>query len=116
MYVYSFSRRRCTTLSLEMFLNGGWKALHYFVEKGLTSNLSEGLQIYSQYNHSYTCVSFPSIKKVCDKIHNAGGKAILAHPEKVIKSRDLIEFKDAILDIITKGVDGIKCYYPSHSC
>ena len=29
---------------------GGWKMLHYLVEKGFVSSLKEGLQFYSQYN------------------------------------------------------------------
>ena len=28
---------------------GGWKALHYFIEKGITSSLYEGMPLYSNY-------------------------------------------------------------------
>jgi 3',5'-nucleoside bisphosphate phosphatase len=94
---------------------GGWKALHYFVEKGLTKNLYEGFMLYSKYEHSYNCVQFPSIKLVCKNIHSAGGKAILAHPGKVIKKTNIIDFKKELLEIINLGIDGIECYYPSHS-
>lgn len=94
---------------------GGWKALHYFFEKGITNSLFEGLMIYSKYEHSYNCVQFPSIKQVCDIIHHAGGKAVLAHPGKGIKSTNLSDFKLKVLDIVDIGVDGIECYYPSHT-
>ncbi|MDF2822569.1 MAG: hypothetical protein K0R15_3017 [Clostridiales bacterium] len=94
---------------------GGWKALHYFIEKGITKSLIEGFTIYSKYQHSYNCVQFPSIKQVCDVIHNAGGKAVLAHPGKVIESNNLDDFKKKVIEIVDIGIDGIECYYPSHT-
>ena len=94
---------------------GGWKALHYFVEKGITNSLFEGFKVYSKYGHSYNCVQFPSIKKVCDIIHHAGGKAVLAHPGKVIKSNNLNDFRIKVLELVDIGIDGIECYYPSHT-
>lgn len=94
---------------------GGWKTLHYFVEKGISNNLFECFSIYSKYNHSYTCVDFPSVDEVCRQIHGAGGKAVLAHPGKVIKKQDLKEFGEELYKLIACGIDGIECYYPSHS-
>lgn len=66
-------------------------------------------------NHRYDCVKFPEMKEVCDIIHNAGGKAILAHPGKVIRTEKSIEFKNILKGLINKGIDGIECYYPSHT-
>lgn len=94
---------------------GGWKALHYFVKKGLTKSLYEGFMLYSKYEHSYNCVQFPSIKLACKYIHNAGGKSILAHPGKVINETNIDDFKKELLRIINLGIDGIECYYPSHT-
>ena len=94
---------------------GGWKLLHYFIEKGLTKSLFEGFDLYKEYNHSYNCVQFPSIELVCKCIHNAGGKAILAHPGKVIKETNLDIFKKELVRIINLGIDGIECYSPSHT-
>jgi len=94
---------------------GGWKALHYFIEKGITNSLIEGFKIYSQYGHSYSCVKFPSIKQVCDIIHHAGGKAVLAHHGKVIKYNNLNDFKTKVLELVDIGIDGLECYYPSHT-
>lgn len=96
-------------------LKGGWKALHYFVDKGITRNLLEGLQLYSKYDLSYTSVNFPSVTEVCSQIHKVGGKAILAHPGKVIKYSNMNEFNEILLELLAKGIDGIECYYPTHS-
>lgn len=94
---------------------GGWKALHYFKEKAITNNLFDGIFQYSKYNHSYNCVDFPDIKEVCKEIHLAGGKAVLAHPGKVIKTPTIEEFEKELRRILEFGIDGIECYYPSHS-
>lgn len=94
---------------------GGWKALHYFVYKGLVHNLIDGFYFYKKYNQSYTCVDFPNIKTLCQWIHEVGGIAILAHPGKVIKIADIGDFRDSLLQLIKFGIDGIECYYPSHT-
>lgn len=94
---------------------GGWKALHYFIEKGLAKSLSEVFMLYTKYDHSYNCVQFPSLELVCKYIHNAGGKAVLAHPGKVIKETNIDNFKSEVLRTVNLGIDGIECYYPSHT-
>lgn len=95
---------------------GGWTALHYFMSKGITNSLVEGMDIYRKYNHSYTCVKFPTINEICDSIHEAKGKAILAHPAKVIKTRNLSDFVNMVEKLMLETkLDGIECYYPSHS-
>lgn len=94
---------------------GGWKALHYFVYKGLTSNLTDGFYFYKKYEHSYTCVDFPNVKTLCQWIHEAGGIAVLAHPGKVIKADSSNNFKEKLSQLISFGIDGIECYYPYHS-
>ena len=94
---------------------GGWKALHYFIEKGLTKKLFEGILLYAKYGNPYTCVKFPTIENVCKHIHNAGGKAVLAHPGKIIKNNVISDFIEELNQVISLGVDGIECYYPSHS-
>lgn len=101
---YSYDRKK-----------GGWKALHYFCEKGLTKSLKEGLKFYQTYNCSYNCVEFPSVGLVAQHIHTAGGKAILAHPGEVIKETDIKSFRREVLRLISFGLDGIECYYPSHT-
>lgn len=101
---YSYDRKK-----------GGWKALHYFCEKGLTKSLKEGLKFYPKYRCLNDSVEFPSVSAVAQYIHNAGGKAILAHPGEVIEEMDISYFKEKILRLINFGLDGIECYYPSHT-
>jgi predicted metal-dependent phosphoesterase TrpH len=110
------------SITLSEYLNythdrrkGGWKTLHYLLEKGVTQNLFEGFAVYSKYNHSHSSVEFPSIEVICEYIHNDGGKAILAHPGKVIKETDINNFKNEVLDVVSFGIDGIECYYPAHT-
>ncbi len=94
---------------------GGWKALHYLMEKGFTNTLREGFALYTKYNCYYDCVDFPSIQTVCDQIHMAGGKAILAHPGVSIKTNNHAEFKQKIQQLLSHDLDGIECYYVTHS-
>lgn len=41
-------------------------------------------------------------------LHNAGGVAVLAHPGKWLKARDIVRY-------IAEGIDGIEVYHPSHT-
>lgn len=94
---------------------GGWKALHYLQEKGLTNSLREGFAFYPKYQCGYECVDFPSVETVCEYIHKAGGKAVLAHPGVTIRETDLDLFEKGLLRLILSGPDGIECYYPTHT-
>lgn len=93
---------------------GGWKLLHYFVHKGLCKSLWDGFEIYTKYQHSYACVAFPSIDEVCAQIHRSGGKAVLAHPGKVIPYASYEEFESFLEKVLEHDFDGVECYYPSH--
>ncbi len=94
---------------------GGWKALHYFMEKGLTESLREGFAIYNQYGITNDSGDYPPISEVLKQIHNAGGKAILAHPGVSIKETDPELFRLRLLQLLEQGFDGVECYYPTHS-
>lgn len=94
---------------------GGWKGLHYLVDKGLTQTPTEGFRFYRNYDHAYTCVDFPTIQEVCEAIHKAGGKAVLAHPGKSIRADGIEQFKEQLAKMMDRGIDGIECYYPLHS-
>lgn len=94
---------------------GGWKALNYFYDRGVAMNLKACFEIYGRYGITADKANFPSIKEVCQHIHNAGGKAVLAHVGRVIKTDDHMAFKRELLSLIEEGIDGIECYYPSHS-
>ncbi len=93
---------------------GGWKALHYLLDKGITKNLFQGFAYYTQYGCSYACVDFPSVETVCHYIHKAGGKAVLAHPGVTYKEENINLFKDKVMHLLDYGLDGIECYYPKH--
>lgn len=94
---------------------GGWMALHYFLSKGLTKELTDGLFLYGKYEHSYTCVGFPSIAEVSRSIHAAGGLAVLAHPGEVIPQDDMSAFRVMVLKAMEQGLDGLECHYAFHS-
>jgi predicted metal-dependent phosphoesterase TrpH len=94
---------------------GGWKALHYFRDKGLTESLREGFSIYNQYGITNDSGDYPSITEVLQQIHDAGGKAILAHPGVSIKETDPEVFRNRLLELLEQGFDGIECYYPTHT-
>ena len=57
---------------------GGWNAINYIYDKGLSENLLDGLKYAEKYN-GYAPV-LPEISKVCRVIKAAGGVPILAHP------------------------------------
>ena len=94
---------------------GGWKALHYLVAKGLTEKLRDGFVIYNQYGITNDSGEYPSIQEVIEQIHAAGGKAVLAHPGVSIKELDPQLFRDKLLSLLQHGFDGIECYYPTHT-
>ena len=94
---------------------GGWKALHYFVEKGLTASLKEGIQFYPQYGISYDKSGYSTITAVTYRIKKAGGYSVLAHPGELIDTTNIDFFKNELRRLISNGLDGIECYYPSHS-
>lgn len=94
---------------------GGWKMLHYLVERGVTSSLKEGMQIYSDYGIVLDNSGFSSIAATALRIKQAGGFSVLAHPGEMIDASDISKFKSELRHIISNGIDGIECYYPSHS-
>jgi len=94
---------------------GGWKALHYFMDRGLTQSLKDGFMLYPEYGVSYSQAGFPSVSAVSHRIRKAGGRTVLAHPGEMIDSSDISAFEDELRRIIALGIDGIECYYPLHS-
>jgi predicted metal-dependent phosphoesterase TrpH len=94
---------------------GGWKALHYFKEKGLTGSLREGFAIYNRYGITNDSGDYPSTGEVIRQIHRAGGKAILAHPGVSVREEDMDHFQHRLHQLMDQGLDGIECYYPTHT-
>ena len=54
--------------------------------------------------------TFPKVKEVIDIIHQAGGKAFLAHPFEY-EFDDTIKFIDDLMQEVE--LDGIECFHPS---
>lgn len=92
---------------------GGWKALHYFCDRGITAGLREGMELYGAYGAGADTAGFFSMEEVCGQVHRAGGVCILAHPGASIACRGDDFLRE--LDIaVSCGADGIECFYPLH--
>ncbi|MEA4874438.1 PHP domain-containing protein [Anaerorhabdus sp.] len=111
-----------TRVSLEDYDNyeydrrlGGWRAIHYFVERGVAGDLDESFDLFFKGDFSYEDISFFGVKRVIDEIHQAHGKAIIAHPGRVFKDLNDAEFEEILRKLVMLGIDGIKCYYPKHT-
>lgn len=93
---------------------GGWKALHYLVEKGITSTPLDGARLYPMYGVGYDTAGFPTVAETCRAIHRAGGIAVLAHPGVTFGTLDGPVFEAKLRALVEQGIDGIECYYPRH--
>lgn len=94
---------------------GGWKCLHYLVSKGLAETLKDALVYYEQYECPFSIVDFPSIPEAANEIRKAGGYAVLAHPGVTIQYSSTEAFTAELEKLIDLGLDGVECYYPSHT-
>ena len=92
---------------------GGWKLLHYLMEKGVTRAMTEGMRFYAQYGVTYAQAGFRPVSEVTAAIRAAGGKAVLAHPGVTLARAE--NFPRALCRLADEGVDGVECYYPEHS-
>ena len=96
---------------------GGWKFIHYLHDKGIVEKPMDALSFRKIYNcHFYQC-DYPSPKDAIEEIHSWEAYAVLAHPNsyfsKTIPDNNLItSLFDEMKDY---GIDGVECYYPSHS-
>ena len=93
---------------------GGFEALHYFRDKGFIQELKEGFRFFQIYDCPYSCVEFPDVPTVIEKVHEAGGIAVMAHPGVTIPHKEPEAFKEELLRYVDMGVEGIECYYPLH--
>lgn len=94
---------------------GGWKALQYFLSKGVATTSSEAIALYDKYECRHEAIKFPSVSEACAAVRSAGGKPVLAHPGKSIDTANLEAFAATLALLVKKGVAGIECYYPAHS-
>lgn len=94
---------------------GGWKALQYLLSLGVVANVGEALALYGRYGCTYATAGFPTTAQWIEIIHQAGGKAILAHPGETLRSVAPQDFGATVVRLMDEGLDGIECYYPSHT-
>jgi len=95
---------------------GGWKYIHYAVAKGIVKTYEEGnntlFSKYSTPNH----LSHGEIKlqDFCSLVKQANGVPVLAHPG-YLYDRNPDGFLNMLKEFKELGIEGIECYYPSHS-
>lgn len=94
---------------------GGWKTLHYMIEKGLAANTNECFPYYGRYGNLYDQTPFPQAETVIHTIHAAGGKAFLAHGGYTFRKRTDEELVEVVKGLQALGLDGVECYYPLHT-
>ena len=94
---------------------GGWKGLHYLLEKGITASLKDGIPMYKKYGITPGKSGFSTVAATAHRIHLAGGYAVLAHPGVVFDPSDIASFMQEVARVMELGLDGIECYYPKHS-
>lgn len=114
--------RDCPDISLEDYRKftydrrlGGWKGMHYLIQKGLADSFASVRKYYDEYDCPFSVVDFPPIAQVCAKVRKAGGYAVLAHPGETMKNLAAEDFASELERIVSLGLDGIECYYPTHS-
>ena len=94
---------------------GGWKGIHYLLERNITQGLFDGMKYYGKYECGHEKFEFPSVKEVCDVTHEAGGYVVLAHPCNYYKDKTREEILEKFEILKRLGIDGIECYYPANS-
>lgn len=87
----------------------------WLIEHGYVSERKEAFSKYldSQDFHKYVSREKPTPEEAINLIHNAGGKAVLAHPGLLKMSLEKQE--QFISKLKIKGLDGIECFYSKHS-
>lgn len=94
---------------------GGWKTLHYMIEKGLAKNTDECFPYYVRYGNLYNQTPFETAEVVIHAIHDARGKALLAHGGYTFRQRIDEEIVEVVKGLQALGLDGAECYYPLHT-
>jgi 3',5'-nucleoside bisphosphate phosphatase len=91
---------------------GGFKALLYLQDRGFCTGVDDFFRhIFTTGNGLYF-PEFNSISETIDIIHNAGGKAFLAHSASDFHGPGL----DITLGVLGKEkFDGFECYHSGHS-
>lgn len=84
------------------------------VRKGYAKNFKEANAKYLKRGGvAFVEGSYPPFKVVAEKIKEAGGLVILAHPGEYSITEE--EAKQMIEELVLKGLDGVECIHPSHN-
>lgn len=94
---------------------GGWKSLHYLLDKGLTETLFEGFKFYKSHGCDFLDYDFPELEILCKAIKEAGGVSVIAHPGEYDKEASIEQVLALVEDFNKVGIQGVECYYPTHS-
>ena len=94
---------------------GGWKGIHYLFDRGITSELFEGVKYYGQYKCGHEYFDYPTVEEVVKAVHEANGYVVLAHPCNYYKNNTKEEILEKLEKFKSIGIDGVECYYPANS-
>ena len=94
---------------------GGWQGIQYLLAMGVTSSLPEGMALYEAHGCGYGRYPFPPVEEVIAAIHEAGGRAVLAHPCNWLDAGRPEELRRHLEALCRMGLDGIECHYPANS-
>ncbi|WP_302623592.1 PHP domain-containing protein, partial [uncultured Clostridium sp.] len=94
---------------------GGWKGIHYLFDRGITSELFEGVKYYGQYKCGHEYFDYPTVEEVINAVHEANGYVVLAHPCNYYKNNTKEEVLEKLEKFKSIGIDGVECYYPANS-
>ena len=94
---------------------GGWKGIHYLFDRGITSELFEGVKYYGEYKCGHEYFDYPTVEEVVKAVHEANGYVVLAHPCNYYKNNTKEEVLEKLEKFKSIGIDGVECYYPANS-
>ena len=94
---------------------GGWKGIHYLFDRGITSELFEGVKYYGQYKCGHEYFDYTTVEEVVKAVHEANGYVVLAHPCNYYKNNTKEEVLEKLEKFKSIGIDGVECYYPANS-
>ena len=94
---------------------GGWQGIQYLLAKGVIAALPEGMALYGEHGCGYDRYPFPPAGEVIAAVHEAGGKAVLAHPCNWLDENRPEELRSHLEALCQMGLDGIECHYPANS-
>lgn len=84
------------------------------IRKGVVNNMDAAFDKYlGQGGSAYVPRFIYPAAEAIALLHEAGGLAVLAHPQQLEKSGE--NFTEVIAELSRQGLDGLEVYYPTHS-